>query len=400
MSMLPAYSPLIRYWQINPEIVYLNHASFGACPLPVYEQQRNFMDEQEKEAVDFFVNHLPGHYAAAKQKLAETLGADPNDLVFVPNTTTGVNTILHALPSKAGDEWLTTSHAYGACALAMQHYAKQKNCQVNVAPIPFPLQTKQEVIDAIEKAITPKTTFAMIDHITSATGSIFPVEELIALLHRHNILVLIDGAHAPGMVDLNIAALGADFYVGNCHKWLFTPKGSALMHVQPQHQSWVTPLVISHFNDKAAGTAAHWSNQFLWDGTHDFSAFLSVKAGIEFGEVVLDGAWPAIRKHNRDLALQAGHYLCDLMHTTMPAPDDMIGFLVNVKVPDGEIPPGAKYNYTTHLKRILFEKYKIEVPVFYFPAAPQQWVRISTQVYNTMEQYEYLGECLKKEFNL
>jgi isopenicillin-N epimerase len=393
---LPNYSPLSKHWKLNENIVYLNHGSFGATPTVVLEKQHQLQLATEAEAIEFYIDKLPQLLQGSKAALGDFVSTSSNNLVFVQNTTTGVNMILNSLPAQKGDEWLTTSHGYGACVHAFKHYAAKNKCKVNIAAIPYPLQSDDEIMEAIEKSITPKTTLALIDYITSATAVIFPIAKIIALLHSKNIKVIVDAAHAPGMVDFSIDTLQPDFFVANCHKWICSPKGSAFIYVAPQHQQLVHPLVISHYNDMAEGTAAHWSNQFMWDGTHDYTPYIAVKDALAYMPTLINGGWDAVKKHNHQLVWQAANKIANALQVPLPAPENMVGSICNIPMPDG-VAPALKFHSNVELKNTLFHKYQIEVPVFLFPAAPQQWLRISTQLYNSMEQYDYLLDCLQAE---
>jgi isopenicillin-N epimerase len=395
MNNLPAQNQFAPYWSIDPSVIYLNHGSFGATPTFVLKAQRKVQEAMEAEAIDFFVKDLVHHIDESKNVLASFVGTSAHNIVFTANTTTGVNTIFNNLPCKTGDEWLLTNHNYGACINAAKHYASKNGCIINVANIPYPLQSDDEIISAIEAAITPKTTIALIDYITSATATIFPVVDIIKLLHSKNIKVIIDAAHAPGMVPFHLDNLQADYFVANCHKWICSPKGSAFIYVAPQHQHHVAPLVISHLNDTAVDTPAHWSNQFIFDGTHDYSAYVVVKDAIQYMPTLLDGGWSSIMKTNHNLVWQGANAIANAMQVQLPTPEHMVGSICNIPMPDGEI-PAKKFNSITILKKTLRETYNIEVPIFNYPAAPQQWLRISAQLYNTIEQYEYLIGCLRE----
>jgi isopenicillin-N epimerase len=383
-----------NYWNLDSNIIFLNHGSFGATAVKILEKQSEYREMMEKEPVDFFVNKMPELLNDSKRKLSEFVGADANDLVFVQNTTTGVNQILNSFPFVKGDEWLTTSHAYGACKNAIRHYAGNNKINLKIAEIPFPVSDDDQILDSIRKEITTKTKLALIDHITSATGMIFPIGKIIDMLHESGVKVLVDGAHAPGMVPLNIKELDADFYVGNCHKWICAPKGSAFMYSKKEFREWVNPLVISHFNDADLIGESNWSNQFMWDGTHDFSQYICVGDTIEFMGTLHPNGWKGIMEQNHKLAWDGANLIAEKLKIELPLEENYIGSMVNIPMPEGE-EGFPKFNETPPLKRILFEKYKIEVPVFFFPAAPTQWLRISAQLYNNMEQYDYLGECLK-----
>ncbi len=395
MKNLPKYSPLIENWNLDTNIVYLNHGSFGATPKKVLQAQQAIQAEMEAEAIDFFVDKLPTYIDESKTALAAFVGTSSNNIVFTPNTTTGVNTIFNSIACKPGDEWLVTNHTYGACVHAAKHYTHRNGATITTAQIPFPLQTDDEILDAIAAAITSKTTLALIDYITSATATIFPVKKIIELLHSKNIEVLIDAAHAPGMVDLNIDELKADYFVANCHKWICSPKGSAFIYVAPQYQSKIHPLIISHYNDTAEGTAAHWSNQFMFDGTHDYSAYITVKDAILEMQNIAKLDWAGIRNANHELVWTGANKIADAFDVKLPTPKHMVGTICNIPVLNGQLLQ-HKYMGKTELKQKLFDEFSIEVPLIIFPSAPTQWIRISAQLYNNMDQYDYLTDCLKK----
>ncbi|MBC7862329.1 MAG: aminotransferase class V-fold PLP-dependent enzyme [Bacteroidia bacterium] len=393
---LPSYSPHIKHWALDQEIVFLNHGSFGATPKVILEKQNQLRMCMESEPVRFSIRELYPLYQASIEKLGSFIGANSSNLVFMKNATMGVNTILHSLNLNEGDEVLMHSHAYGACANTIRWYAQKNKWKVNVAEIPYPIKNPDEVVEAFVKAITPKTKFAMIDHITSATGIIFPVEKIVKELQAKGIEVLVDGAHAPAHVELNLEKLGAEYFVGNCHKWICSPKGSALLYVRPDKQKSISPLQFSHYFDAPVAADKNWQGQFFWPGTDDYTAYCCVGDAIDFFENNFEGGWKEIRKQNRDLCLKARKMLAEKMQTELPAPEEMIGNLSNILLRDTELPPYG-FNYISPLQEQLFTHYKIEVPVFTFNREqPRQWARIAVQLYNSFEQYEYLGDALKE----
>ena len=393
---LPPYSSYEQHWNHDKNTVFLNHGSFGGCPTEILHYQHTLHRKMEADLIRFMNEDFIEGYAENKQALAAFVGADANDLVLIRNATMGVNTILHSLQFKEGDELLTHSHGYGACNNALEYYANKSGARVVTAKIPFPLHSADEVVQAFMEAVTPRTRFAMVDHITSGTGIIFPVERIVQELESRGVEVLVDGAHAPGMLDLNIDRIGASYYTGNCHKWICSPKGSALLHVRKDKQEKIVPLQISHKNDLYAGTAAHWSAQFIWPGTEDFSAYLCVKPAIEYMGSIM-GNWETLRDHNRKLCLAARKMLAEKLELELPAPASMISHLSTMLVDENPELPARFFGMNPPLKQRLQREFHIQVPVFLFGGDKMKaWLRIAVQAYNSIEQYEYLADCLVK----
>jgi len=378
-------------WALDPAIAFLNHGSFGACPAPVLEVQQRLRQEMEREPVRFLGRELEGRLDAARAALAAFLGAEADDLAFVPNATTGVNTVLKSLAFGPGDELLTTDHLYNACRNALEFAARRAGARVVVAPVPFPLDRDQRVVDAVLGAVTPRTRLALLDHVTSPTGLVLPLGYLVAELARRGIDTLVDGAHAPGMLPLDLRALGAAYYAGNCHKWLCAPKGAAFLHVRRDRQTGIRPLVLSHGANSPRADRSRFRLEFDWTGTHDPTAYLAVPEAIRVLGVVLPGGWPALMARNRALALTARHQLAEALGVVPPCPDDMIGALAAVPLPDADRPMPPRRD---PLQVALFERFQIEVPVIAWPASPRRLLRVSAQFYNTPEQYARLAEAL------
>ena len=391
----PSYSTYAKHWQLNPEIVFLNHGSFGACPIKVLEKQNTYRTQMESDPVRFMVEDLEELAWQSKETLARFTGCKAKDLVFVPNATTGVNLVLKNLSLNPGDEILTHNHNYSACNNALLAFAQKWKANVITASVPFPLKTEDEIIDAFVKAITPKTRLALIDHVTSATGIIFPVKKLTKILQEKGIVVIIDGAHAPGMLDLDIDNIGAEFYTGNCHKWICSPKGSALLHVREDRQKNFLPLTTGHSYDRPL-EERKWSGQFFWPGTNDYSASICVADAIEYmGSMLQD--WPTLRKHNHDLLIQGRNKILQALNAEAPAPDELLGSLSTIPLPIPYERPEYFFNHTHPFGRMLYNKYKIQIPIHAWPHSnPRIWIRISAQAYNSLEQYEYLGEVLRE----
>lgn len=382
-------------WRLDPTVTFLNHGSFGACPRPVLEQQRAWQDELEAQPLRFFLRRYLPALNEARAQLADFLGARHEDLVFVTNATEGVNVVLQSVPLEAGDEILILDHAYGACRNAALRVAKLRGARVVEAHIPFPIASPEIAVQAVRDAITPRTRLAMIDHITSSTGLVMPLEAILDELHQRDVDVLVDGAHGPGQVPLNLDALGAAYYTGNCHKWLCAPKGAAFLHVRRDRHEDVWPLSTSHGVALPSSPRSWLHRAFDWPGTHDPSAWLCVPTAIDLLAQQLDGGWPAIRRRNHALLLQARDLLCDTLQIPAPAPDDMLGFMAAMPLPDG-------HTFTVHneltagpLHDTLLDEWNIEVPIVPWRAQPQRLVRVSTHLYNSLPQYQRLAEALK-----
>jgi isopenicillin-N epimerase len=378
-------------WALDPAITFLNHGSFGACPRAVLEAQQRLRDELEAEPVRFLARELEGRLDAARAALASFLGADPDDLAFVSNATSGVNTVLRSLHFSRGDELLTTDHAYEACRNALDFAAARAGCRVVVARIPFPLAHEDLAIEAVLAAVTPRTRLALLDHVTSPTGLILPMARLIAELDRRGVDALVDGAHAPGMVPLDLAALGAAYYTGNCHKWLCAPKGSAFLHVRRDRQAGIRPLVLSHGASSSRADRSRFRLEFDWTGTRDPTAFLAVPEAIRVLGAALPGGWPAVMARNRDLALEARAALAETLGIAPPSPRGMVGALAALPLADG---PGAAPGPDA-LQDALLAHHGIEVPVMSWPPPRGRLLRISAQLYNTRADYERLATALR-----
>jgi len=378
-------SALAAHWTIDPRALYLNHGSFGACPRVVLEKQSQLRARLERQAVQFFLRDLEGLYDEALAALGAFVGADPQDLGFVPNASTGVNAVLRSLRFEPGDEIVTTDHTYGACRNALDWVAERAGARVVTAHVPFPISGADEVEAAVMGAVSPRTRLALLDHVTSPTGLVFPLARLVPALAERGIDTLIDGAHAPGMLPLDLRALGAAYYTGNCHKWLCAPKGAGFLHVRPDRQAGLVPTTVSHGLTVPRTDRSRFQLLFGWTGTGDPTAALCVPDAIRVVGELVPGGWPEVRARNHRLACEGRDRLCTVLGIDAPAPDDMLGSLATVPLPDGPDLP---------LQEALWTQEAIEIPVFAWPAAPRRLIRISAQLYNTIAQLEVLATVL------
>jgi len=389
-----------RFWGLDPEIAFLNHGSFGACPRPVLEAQQRLREQIEREPVRFFVRELEARLDEARRELAVFVGADPDDLVFVPNATYAVNSVLRSLKLEPGDELLTTDHEYNACKNALEFAARRRGARVVVARVPFPLSSPGQVIDAVTKTVTPRTRLALIDHVTSKTGLVFPVADLVSGLAERGVDTLVDGAHAPGMLPLNLRSLKAAYYTGNCHKWLCAPKGAAFLVVRPDRQADVRPLAISHGANSPRGDRSRYQLEFGYTGTDDPTPFLCVPEAIRFLESLFENGILELQERNRTTVLAARDILCRTLGREPPCPDSMLGSLAAVLLPDGSSSSPGSPLYCDPLQDQLLDRYRIEVPIVPFPQSPKRVLRVSAQVYNRVEQYQQLANALKELLSL
>jgi isopenicillin-N epimerase len=361
-------------------VVYLNHGSFGACLKPVFEVYQYWQRELERQPVAFFARRLEGLMAESRQQLGEYLGTARENLVYVRNATAGVNTIGASLKLQPDDEVLTTDHEYGACDSALQFVCDRAGATMIRQHIPLPLPSDDEIVELIWSGVTPRTRLLFLSHITSATGLILPIAELIQRARAAGILTLIDGAHVPGQLDLDLDSLGADFYTGNCHKWMCTPKGSAFLYVRPELQPGIHPLVISwgyHRPDIGYTTEEDFITRHQLQGTLDPAAYLSIPAAIEF---MNDHKWPTMRQERHALAVETQQRLCDLTDSVKPVREEAFAQMCLAPLPIGTEPQAFKNR--------LIDEYRIEVPINTWQNRP--FVRVSFQLYNTRDDADAL----------
>jgi len=369
----PSPPHLHDLWCLDPEVAFLNHGSYGATPAVVLEAQQELRRRLERNPVDFFTRRYEPALALAREAVAAFVHADPAGLAFVPNTTYGVATVLQSLTLAPGDELLTTDHAYNACKNALAATAARTGARVVVAAVPFPGTTPDAVVDAVLAAVGPRTRLALIDHVTSPTALVWPIVRLVAALAERGVDTLVDGAHTPGQVDLDVTAIGAAYYVANGHKWTCAPKGAAFLHVRADRRAAVRALVTSHgLTRPLAGDLTRYRAEHDWTGTYDPTAYLAWPIAIDVVGAMLPGGWDAVRARNRTTALEARRRLLAVLGEPAPAPDDMIGCMASVP-----LPPGPADALTDHLHTAV----RVEVPVVPWPAPPARLLRVSAHLH-------------------
>ena len=396
--------PLARdAWCLDAEVLFLNHGSFGASPAPVRAAQDEWRARLEAEPVRFFLRELGPAQDAAREEVAAFVGAAPEDFVFVRNATAGCNAVLRSLPLETGDEVVVTSHGYGAVTNAARYVCERAGARLVVAHVPFPVTGPDEVRTIVRDSLSPRTRLVIVDWITSPTALVLPVRDIVADCAERGVDVLVDAAHAAGMVAVDCAALGAAYVTGNLHKWVCAPKGAAFLVVRRDRQAGLVPPVVGHgltSQRAAAGLRSTFHECFDWCGTDDPSPWLTVPTALRFLGGLLPGGWPALRHRNRALALAARQLLNERLGVTNAAPNAMIGSMAAVPLPPGGPPaPPSGPLYVDPLQGPLYDVHRIQVPVVPFPAPPARLVRVSAQAYNGLADYERLADALAVTLN-
>jgi isopenicillin-N epimerase len=361
-------------WLLDPEFLTVNHGSFGATPRVVLAEQEAWRQRMESQPTRFMSRVLPRALREAADRLGGFLGARGQDIVFTDNATTGCNAVLRSLRFGADDEILLLSHAYGAVRNTVQLVAERAGARVTEARLPFPNPAAAGIVAAVEAALTPRTRLAVIDHVTSASGLVIPVNEVVAACREAGVPVLVDGAHAPGQVDVDLTALGADWYTGNCHKWLCAPKGSAFLWAREERQADLHPTVISH------GFKKGFLAEFDWTGTRDPTPVLCVPAALHF-HARLGGS--ALRARNKALAAEAAELVAARLNSDVGTSGDQAGAMGLVRLPSARPADDA---LALAVRARLMDA-GCDAPVHTLEGS--LWLRLSVFAYN--EQSDYVG---------
>ena len=380
---MPNNQSLFASFLLDPSITFLNHGSFGATPAPVFDEYQRIQRELEKEPVEFLGRKASGLLQQSREILAEYLSVDRDDLVYIPNASQGINIVAHSLDLHPGDEVLASDHEYGAMDRTWQFLSERKGFIYRNVEVSLPLTSKDRFVYDFFSQVSSRTRVIYLSHITSPTSLIFPIKEICQKAREMNILTLIDGAHAPGQIDLDLDLLGPDFYTGNCHKWLCAPKGSAFLFARKEVQNLVQPLVVSWGWHAEIPGPSQFIDYLEWTGTRDISPYLAVPSAIKFQA---SNDWHTVRARCHELAAGINQELCDLFHNeSLSTPSDWFGQMVSIPLPTK---PSSEA-----LQQRLFNDFKIEVPIVYWKG--KTLVRVSVQAYNTTGHLQKLVSALK-----
>ncbi len=373
-----------QYFLLDNSITFLNHGSFGACPKPIFEEFQRLQLELENEPVQFIQKKSNVYLKVAKERLSKYIGCQPEDFFFTPNPTVAVNTIMRNLNLQPGDEILSTNHEYGAMDRTWSFFCKKTGAKYIRQNISLPIVSKEQILEEFWKGYSSNTKVVFINEISSATAIVFPVKEICEKAQQLGLITIIDGAHVPGHTNLNIQDLDPDFYTGTLHKWMLAPKGSAFLYVKKEFQKEMDPLVVSWGYDNEIIVESQFLDYHEYQGTRDISAFLCTPKVIDFLE---DNNWEEVSKNCKALVLKNYQRFCDLLNTKpiCPISEEFLGQMASIPI-DVEEP--------LKLKELLFEKYKIEIPVM--PLNGNYYLRYSINAYNTQEDLDKLYTSLEE----
>jgi isopenicillin-N epimerase len=377
---------LEQYFLLDPKVTFLNHGSFGACPRPVFEVYQNWQRQLEFQPVSFLGRKLMEYTLRSREILSTYLQTDANNLVYIPNATHGVNIIAGSLHLNPRDEILTTDHEYGACDYTWEFVGQKTGATYIQHAIPLPLFSSAEILESLWRSVTPRTRVIYLSHITSPTALCLPVQEICMRARRAGIFTVIDGAHAPGQIALDLPAIGADFYTGNCHKWMLCPKGAAFLYARQEVQSLVEPLVVSwgYHATPETTTGSRYLDLLEWTGTKDPAAILSVPSAIQF---MNDHAWGNVQSLCHELLNQAISRICNLTNLPPLYPLDS-----SMYYQMGIAPLPSNIDIVL-LKKRMYDEFLVEVPLISWNG--QQFLRISIQGYNQPSHIDKLIEALE-----
>jgi isopenicillin-N epimerase len=369
-------------WLLDPDVAYLNHGAFGALPIPVWEAATELRLQMERDPADLLIRRLPALLDDVRNQLSELLGADPAGAVFVANATSGTATVLSSLAHtfSPGDELLTTDHRYGAVLNQFERAAAERGTTTVIAHVPLDVKSAADVVAAVVERISPQTKLLVVDSVASLSGFVFPLAEIVAASHERGVPVLVDAAHAPGQIDVDLTAIGADFWVGNLHKWICSPRAAAYLNVAPQWRDTIRPLAASH------GFTGSLHQAFDWTGTLDPVTILAVPAALDFWE---SKGWDEVRRKQRATVDDGAQRVAAALGTEVAIAEEFRAAMRIIRLPVSLDPVAARAVETS-----LADKFRIEVSLM--PLHDTSWVRVCGQIYNEPSDYDRLGEALKE----
>lgn len=384
MGFFIPFLPMKQLFLLDPSITFLNHGSFGACPKPIFEEYQRLQLELENEPVYFIQKKAETYLKKAKEKLSEYIGCQPEDFFFTPNPTVAINTVMRSLNLQPGDEILATNHEYGAMDKTWAYFCKKTGAKYVRQPISLPIVSKEQLLEDFWKGYNSNTKVVFINQISSATALIFPVREICKKAQELGLITIVDGAHVPGHIPLNIEEIDADFYTGTLHKWMLAPKGSSFLYVKKEFQDDLDPLVVSWGYDNVTIAGTQFLDYHEYQGTRDISSFLCTPAVVDFLE---RNNWNEVAENCKEIVLNNYQRFCDLLNTTpiCPITKEFLGQMASIPVSTDE---------PQKLKELLFEKYQIEIPVM--PLNGDFYIRYSINAYNLQEDLDRLYEVLQE----
>jgi isopenicillin-N epimerase len=391
---------MASHWSIDPALTFLNHGSYGAVPNVVLKYQSDLRARVERDAVRFYKVDLENLMDEMRVKVGRFVNCPPETIAPMVNATVAIATVFNSIEWKAGDEILVTDHEYMSGLNELGRIAAAKGVKVVTSKVPFPIANDDQVVDSIRAGMTPRTRLMMISWITSATSLIFPIDRIVKLAKSKGVEILVDGTHAPGQIPVDIAAMDPDYFVGSFHKWVSAPKGTGFLYVPVSKHAAMRPVCLSSRAHKVRPERALFLRDFDYMGTDDYTGVLSVPAAIEFFDGLLPGGWDALYAANHELVMKGRRILCDALGIADPSPESMTGTMATLPLPDP--PAGVRpTKYDDALQDALVDRHGCVVPIWTFQAmdkaTPTRVLRISAQVYNTVDEYHRLAEALVEE---
>ncbi|HYF16143.1 MAG TPA: aminotransferase class V-fold PLP-dependent enzyme [Phycisphaerales bacterium] len=391
----------LHQWALDPSLTFLNHGSYGATPKSALRAQSAFRERFERDPVRLLKFDLERMMDATREKLGEFLNCNPADLAPFRNATWAIGTVLRAAGLRAGDEVLVTDHEYGSLYNELERMSALEGIKVVKAQVPFPIASHEVAKDRVLSLVSHRTRLVIVSQVTSASAMILPVAGIVRELNERGIDSLIDGAHSPGQIGVDVRALNPTYFVASGHKWLSGPKGSAFVYVHPDRQARFRPLSLSARANKIRPERALFLRDFDYQGTDDYSAFCCLPASVKAVGEMHPGGWPGVMRQNHETIVRARRVVCGALGVEPHTPDAMIGSMCSIKLPEPPAHMRARPTcYDDALQDVLLEKYRIVTPIWRLPSTDERVIRISAQLYNTPAQYEYLAAVLKTELAL